>query len=119
MLTGAVNSSSPPDAIGTWQPVPLKGTGTTRRLFRAFGTSGPPLFDIVDERKRNAGGGVLAARRKTSKRDAESLAFLRSQSFDPCLQRWVSDMFGYSSICAATRSGGNTGSEHSVSNLRV
>ena len=56
MLTGAVKSSSPPDAIGTWQPVPLKGTGTPRRLSR--GHLGPlvprSLTSFMKERETQA-----------------------------------------------------------------
>jgi hypothetical protein len=48
--------------------VPNKGTGG---VFVGFGggraNKAFRLFDIVDERKRNAGGGVLAVRGNTDK----------------------------------------------------
>jgi hypothetical protein len=57
-------------------PVPIKwdrwdfvgsGCGMANKAFR--------LFDIVDERKRNAGGGVLAVRGNTDTRERCSHAF--------------------------------------------
>ena len=104
VLTGAVDSSSPPDAIGTWQPVPLKGTGTPRRLSR--GLLGPlvlPLFDIVEERKRNAGGVCPGgSSESTGKRNTG-----RSRFEKPKLRSLPANIgcrhVCYSSMCAATR----------------
>jgi hypothetical protein len=60
------------------------------------------LFDIVEERKRNAGGGVLAVRGNTDTKNAEVMRFMKP-SFDVIVEICLA------LVNAHRPSGGNTG----------
>jgi hypothetical protein len=79
---------------------------------------GPQLFDIVQERKRNAGGGVLAARRKTSKET------LKRSRFEKPKLRSLPERAGVEHVWLLVNLRSDQirwihRVEHSVSNLRV
>jgi hypothetical protein len=70
------------------------------------------LFDIVEERKRNAGGGVLAVRGNMDKQNAAVMRYMKP-SFGINLSKyaWLSSMRIDHPVA--------TPEEHSSSNLRV
>jgi hypothetical protein len=90
--------------IGTGGVLSALEVGRLNKVFR--------LFDIVEERKRNAGGGVLAVRGNMDKQNAAVMRYMKP-SFGINLSKyaWLSSMRIDHPVA--------TPEEHSSSNLRV